>query len=166
MQLIPFLLLIVPVLATAQSMEVRLKDPNFTVSIPDLPAFELGMHPNASRQPTAKLFGSSGSVSLSVLVPTAEPSITAAQCASWLGGSVISRFAPDLSKLQILKAGENAWVLLFQLEIPPLVQLKAYVVSGNGKGQCLEVHMSRTQPTDEQRKQWFEGFRAVTVRTE
>ena len=103
---------------------------------------------------------------MSVLVPTADPSTTAAQCASWLAGSVISRFAPDLNTLQLLKAGDNAWVLLFPLEMPPLTQLKAYVVSGNGKGQCLEVHISRNQPTDEQRKQWLEGLRSVKVRSE
>ena len=166
MRLPALALLVTPLLASAQPMEIRLADPFFAVTIPDVPAFELGAHPNAPRQPTARLFGSSGGISMSVLVPTADPSTTAAQCASWLVGSVISRFAPDLNRVQLLKAGENAWVLLFPLELPPLTQLKAYVVSGNGKGQCLEVHISRNQPTSEERKQWFEGFRGVKVRSE
>jgi hypothetical protein len=159
-------LLLVPTVVSAQSLEVRLPEPSFTISIPDLPAMDLGPHPNAGRQPTAKLFGSSGGITLSVLTPTADAGTTAAQCASWLAGSVISRFTPDLNKVQLLKAGENAWVVLFPLELAPLTQLKAYVVSGNGKGHCLEVHVSRTQPTEEQRKQWLDGFRNVKVRIE
>lgn len=146
-------------------MEIRLADPSLVISVPDLAPFELGPHPNASRQPTARLFGSSADgVSLSVLAPTADPGTTAARCASWLAGSVISRFAPDLDKLQIVKAGDNAWVLLFPLELQPLTQLKAYVVSGDGKGHCLEVHISRMQASKEQQAQWLAGFRNVRVR--
>jgi hypothetical protein len=148
-------------------MEVKVTEPGFTVSIPDLASFELSLHPNASRQPTAKLMGSStDGVSLSVLTPTADPGTTAAQCASWLAGSVVSRFAPNLDALQVVKAGDNAWVLLFPFEVATVKQLKAYVVSGNGKGHCLEVHISRTMPTDAQRQQWLSGFRKVTVRAE
>jgi hypothetical protein len=157
---------LLPFSVAAQTMEVRLTAPTMTISIPDLQPFELGPHPNAGRQPTARLFGSSGSISMSVLVPTADKETNTAQCSSWLAGSVISRFAPDLDKLQMFKAGDNAWVLLFPLEMGPLLQLKAYVVSGNGKGHCLEVHISHTQPNEEQRKQWMAGFRNVRVRTE
>lgn len=165
---IPVLLIaLLPTFALAQGMEVKLKDPAFTVSIPDLPAFELGPHPNAPRQPTAKLFGSStDGVSLSVLAPTADRGTTPAQCASWLAGSVMSRFAPNLDSVQILKAGDNAWVVLFPVEAAPVTQLQAYVLSGNGKGHCLEVHVSRTNASDAQRQQWLSGFRRVAVRSE
>ena len=160
-------LALLPSLAVAQGLEIRLPDPAFVVSVPDLAPFPLGPHPNAGRQASAKLFGSApDGVSLSVLTPTADAGTTAAQCASWLAGTVLSRYAPDLDRLQIVKAGDNAWVLLFPLEIGPLAQLKAYVVSGNGRGHCLEVHISRSQPSKEQQAQWFAGFRNVRVRPE
>jgi hypothetical protein len=152
--------------AAAQGLEIRLTDPTLSVSIPDLAPFDLGPHPNASSQPTARLFGSSkDGVSLSVLTPKAEGA-TAQQCASWLAGNVISRFGPDLGTVQIVRAGENAWVVLFPFVVSPLEQLKAYVVSGNGRGQCLEVHISRTGATEQQKQQWLSGFRNVRVKSE
>jgi hypothetical protein len=152
--------------AAAQGLEIRLTDPVMSVSIPDLAPFELGPHPNSAGQPTARLFGSTkDGVSLSVLTPKAEGA-TAQQCASWLAGNVISRFAPDLGALQVVRAGDSAWVLLFPFSAPPIEQLKAYVVSGNGKGQCLEVHISRMGASAQQKQEWFAGFRNVRVKSE
>jgi len=78
----------------------------------------------------------------------------------------MSRFAPNLDSVQILKAGDNAWVVLFPVEAASVTQLQAYVLSGNGKGHCLEVHVSRTNASDAQRQQWLSGFRRVAVRSE
>ena len=103
---------------------------------------------------------------MSVLAPTAEASTTSLQCAGWLGGSAVSRFAPDLGAVQFIRAGDNAWVVLFPFTVVPIEQLKAFVVSGNGKGHCLEVHISRTNATAEQRQQWFSGFRNVRVKSD
>jgi hypothetical protein len=36
-------------------------------------------------------------------------------------------------------------------------------VSGNGKGHCIEVHVSRVDATEQQRKEWLAGFRGVRV---
>ena len=150
----------------AEGMVIRVSDPSFTVTIPDLQPFELGPHPNAGQQPTARLLGSSkDGITLSVLTPKADGA-SAQQCASWLTGSVISRFIPNLSTVQLLPAGENAWVVLFSFVVAPMEQLKAYIVAGNGKGQCLEVHVSRMGATEQQRQQWFAGFRNVRVQTE
>jgi hypothetical protein len=152
--------------AIAQGFDIRITDPALSVPIPDLAPFELGPHPNASGQPAARLFGSSkDGVSLSVLIHKAEGA-TAQQCASWLAGHVMSKFAPDLGSLQIVRAGENAWVVLFPFVVSPLEQLKAYVLSGNGKGQCLEVHISRMGATEQQKQQWLSGFRNVRVKSE
>jgi hypothetical protein len=152
--------------ATAQGLDIRTTDPALSVSIPDLGSFELGPHPNASTQPAARLFGSSkDGVTLSVLIHKAEGA-NAQQCASWLVGHVLSKFAPDLGTLQIVRAGENAWVVLFPFVAGPIEQLKAYVLSGNGKGQCLEVHISRMGATEQQKRQWLSGFRDVRVKSE
>ena len=150
--------------ASAQPFEARVEAPNFTISIPDFPQFVVGPHPNAPMQPSARLFGAAGNgLTLSVLTPTAEASTSASQCASWLAGTVLSRFAPDLGSVQIIQAGENAYVLVFPLKIGPLEQLKAFVVSGNGKGHCLETHISRIGATEQERQQWLAGFRNVRV---
>ena len=141
--------------------------PKFTILIPDLEAFALGLHPNAATQPTARLLGSTpNGITLSVLTPTTSPDTTPAQCASWLAGTVLSRYAPDLDALQLVKAGNNAYVLVFPFKVDALEQLKAFVVSGNGKGQCLEIHISRIGASTQERQLWLNGFRNVRVQTE
>jgi len=41
------------------------------------------------------------------------------------------------------------------LKVAGAEQLKAFVVSGNGKGHCIEVHASRVGATEQQRKEWL-----------
>lgn len=153
--------------AWPRPMEVKLESPKFTILIPDLEAFALDPHPNAATQPTARLLGSApNGTTLSVLTPTTSPDTTPAQCASWLAGTVVSRYAPDLDTLQLVKAGNNAYILLFPFKVGGLEQLKAFVVSGNGKGQCLEVHISRIGASAPERQLWLNGFRSVRVQSD
>lgn len=148
----------------AQELVVRITDPNFTITIPDQPEVQLGPHPNAAQNRSARLFGSSSDgFNVSVLTPKAEGA-TAQQCASWLIGSTIARYTPVLAAVQFFPAGENAWVLLYPFQIESVVQLKAHVFSGNNKGQCIEVHMSRVATSEQQRQAWFAGFRGITVK--
>ena len=149
--------------ASAQPMEVKLESPSAIIRIPDIEAFDLGAHPNKATQPTARLFGSKGTTTLSVLAPTSGPDTSPLQCASWLAGNVLSRFAPPLDSVQFVKARENAFVLVFPLRIAGLEQLKAFVVTGNGKGHCVEVHISRLGATEKERVEWLAGFRSVRV---
>jgi|GEM_PF-1763706 len=78
----------------------------------------------------------------------------------------MSRYKPDLATVQINPAGANAWVLLYVFKIGSVEQLKAHVFSGNDKGRCLEIHMSRLGATLEQREAWFRSFRGITVSDE
>lgn len=150
----------------AQELVVRVTDPNFTVTIPGQPHVQLGPHPSAAQNPSARLLGSSSDgFNVSVLTPKAEGA-TAQQCASWLVGSTISRYAPDLSAVQFFPAGDNAWVLLYPFKVESVDQLKAHVFSGNNKGQCIEVHMSRLAASEQQRQAWFASFRGITVKVQ
>jgi hypothetical protein len=150
----------------AQELVVRVTDPNFTVTIPGQPQVQLGPHPSAAQNPSARLLGSSSDgFNVSALTPKAEGA-TAQQCASWLVGSTISRYAPDLAAVQFFPAGDNAWVLLYPFKVESVEQLKAHVFSGNNKGQCIEVHMSRLAASEQQRQAWFAGFRGITVKAQ
>lgn len=153
-------------MSSAEELVVQVSEPNFTVTIPGLPQVQLGPHPAASQNPSARLVGSTADgLNVSVLTPKAEKA-SAQQCASWLTGSTISRFSPDLSSVQIFPAGDNAWVLLYKLKFDSIEQLKTHVFSGNGKGQCLEIHMSRLGATEQQYKTWFSGFRGISVKSQ
>ena len=150
----------------ASDLAIQLTDPRFAVTIPGLPQVELGPHPARTQNPAARLIGSSSDgLNVSALVHKADGA-SAQQCASWLAGSTISRFAPELSSVQLVPAGENAWVLIFVLKLDSLELLKAYVFSGNNKGQCLEIHMSRHGNTEPQRQAWLSGFRGIAVKAD
>jgi hypothetical protein len=147
----------------AEPLEIKIQSPAATIRIPDIEAFKLGVHPDNAKQPAAKLFGRKSGVTLTVLTPTAEANTTAAQCASWLAGQVLFRFAPPLDTVQFVRISESAYVLVFPLKLGGVEQLKAYIVTGNGKGHCIEVHASRVDATEQQRKEWLAGFKGVRV---
>ena len=149
--------------ASHAELVVKIQSPAATIRIPDLEAFKLGVHPDNAKQPGAKLFGRSHGVTVSVLTPTAQANTTAAQCASWLAGQVLSRFAPPLDTVQFVRLGESAYVLVFPLKLGGVDQLRAFVVSGNGKTHCIEVQASRVDFTEQQRKEWLAGFKGVRV---
>lgn len=152
-----------PLDCLADDLTIQLADPKFSVSIPGQRPAQFAPHPAAAANPAAKLMGNtSDGMTVSALAQEAKGA-NAQQCASWLTGSTLSRYAPDLASVQILPAGSNAWVLVYTFKAGPLEQLKAHVFSGNGKGHCLEIHMSRTNPSDAQRQAWAAGFRGITV---
>jgi hypothetical protein len=147
----------------AEELVLQMSDPKLTVTIPGVSKVQLGPHPAASQNPSARLIGTtSDGINVSVLTPKAKGA-SAQQCASWLVGSTISRYTPDLASVQLIPAGPNAWVLVYPLKVGPLEQLKAHVFSGDGKGQCLEIHLSRVGANDQERQTWFSGFRGITV---
>ena len=150
----------------AEPLEIKIQSPAATIRIPDLEAFKLGVHPDNAKQPGAKLFGRKQGVTVAVLTPSDEAKTTAAQCASWLAGQVLFRFAPPLDTVQFVRISESAYVLVFPLKLGGVDQLKAYIVSGNGKGYCIEVQASRVDATEKQRKEWLAGFRGVRVETQ
>ncbi|MBI4987680.1 MAG: hypothetical protein HZC23_02570 [Rhodocyclales bacterium] len=157
------LILSVPFGTAAQGLEIHLDSPSVVVRVPDVEPIEFGQHPNASAQPASRLMGTKGTLTASMLVPVVPLEISPMQCASWLAGGVLSRFTPPLDTVRFVKAGENAYVLVFSFKVEGLEQLKAFALSGTGKGHCIEVHMSRTAPSDEQRKAWLSGFTNVVV---
>ena len=147
----------------ADPLVIKVQSPAATIRIPDLEAFKLGVHPKNATQPAAKLFGEKNGVTVSVLTPTADANTTAAQCASWLAGQVLFRFAPPLETVQFVRIGGGAYVLVFPLKVAGIEQLHAFVVSGNGKDHCIEVHASQVGATEQRRKEWLAGFKGVRV---
>lgn len=150
--------------AFATPLEIKLESPAVVVTVPGLEGLDFGPHPSSATQPSARLFGQGkNGVTVSVLVPTAGSDTPASQCASWLAGNVLSRFAPSLDSIQIIKAGDNAYVLIFPFAVGGIEQLKAFVLTGSGKGHCVEVHMSRLGASKPQRDEWLNGFRDIQV---
>lgn len=147
----------------AEQLVIRLADPEFVITVPGVPQIPLGRHPSAAQVPAARLFGAStNGVTVAAFVSKA-PDITAQQCASWLLGHTISKYLLPLDQVQTFPAGARAWVLLYSYMQAGVEQLRGHVFSGNDKGECLEVHIYRMGATEQERKDWFAGFRNATV---
>jgi hypothetical protein len=161
-----FPLLFASAFVCAQELTVQINEPNFSVIVPGVQQVKFEPHPAVAQNPSAKLMGSSADgVTASVLIPKAEGA-SDQQCASWLVGSTLARYSPDLGSVQLLPSGANAWVLVYAVKLGPIEQLKAHVFSGNNKGQCIEVHMSRLGANEQQRQAWMSGFRGVIVKVD
>jgi len=146
------------------ALEIKIKSPGATIRIPDLEAFKLGVHPKNAAQPAAKLLGEKNGVTVSVLTQLLMQTPLRAQCASWAAGQVLFRFAPPLETVQFVRVGESAYVLVFPLKVAGAEQLKAFIVSGNGKGHCIEVHASRWVPPSNSARSGLPGSRACALK--
>ncbi len=157
------------VAAATGKFRFDMPEPKLRISIPDLPQFVLGVHPNASAQPHARYFGGGpDGYSLSILLPTADPGMTALECARSISGSLAKRYELDPKFVVTHRSNERTFVMLFPFRAGPIVQLKAYLLSGTGT-HCVEVHVSKTLSAANREAgadaiaAWFQGFRQATI---
>ena len=52
--------------------------------------------------------------------------------------------------------------MLFPVRADPVVQLKAYLMSGHGT-HCIEVHLSKTVLSEKDIVPWFKGFEGARI---
>ena len=151
-------------LCAAAHFVFEMPQPRLRISIPDAPAMEMGPHPLAAAQPNARYLGSAADgTTVSVLTPFASAGMTPKDCANALGEAVVRRFAVKPDELKTLQADDGlTFVLLFVYKVAPVVQLKAFLLSGGG-GNCLEVHLSKTVADDSGRGEWMKGFAGARV---
>ena len=154
----------------ADTFSFDMPDPRLRIVVPDLPQIEMKPHPLAASQPHARFLGSSGDgVTLSVLLPTADPGMTPRDCARSLARHVINRFGLDPKYVVGVQANDTTFVMLFPYRVDAVVQFKAFLLSGSSDAHCVEVHVSRTMgPAPEQQMaeslaKWFEGFRGARI---
>src|SRR4030095_10243744 len=56
-------------------------EPKFSVTIPHIPAIKMTVHPGHASKPHLRYLGSQGAYTVSILTPTADPGMTARDCA-------------------------------------------------------------------------------------
>ncbi|HEX6690276.1 MAG TPA: hypothetical protein VF110_03930, partial [Burkholderiales bacterium] len=123
-----------------------------------------GPHPLAAAQAHARFMGSDGKggYSISVLTPTADPGMGAKECASSLAVGLVRRYGLKREDVLARRPNDSTFVMLFAVKADPLLQLKAYLLSGS-EGRCVEVHLSRNAVAKEDLAPWFRGFHNARI---
>lgn len=158
-----------PITASADGFRFDMPDPRLRITIPDIPQFALGVHPNAPSQPSARFFGGGpNGYSLSILIPTADAGMTALDCAGSLSRSIASRYKLDPKFTVTHRSNDVTFLMLFPYRAGPIIQLKAYLLSGIAD-HCLEVHVSKVvtaakpEAAAGELSVWLRGFRNARV---
>ena len=145
-------------------------EPRLRIVIPDIPQMKMEPHPLAAAQPSARFQGSAeGGYTLSVLMPTADAGMTPRDCAQALARQVINRFGVDPKFVVGVQPNETTFVMLFPYRVHPVIQFKAFLLSGWNGTHCVEVHVSRTMAAAPEKElaeslaKWFQGFRGARI---
>lgn len=156
--------------AAASTFVFDLPEPRLRIRIPDVPQMPMAVHPNAPSQPHARFMGTDNAgFAVSVLLPTAEQGMTPRDCARWISGSLMSRYGLERKAVTTHQTSDATFVMLFPLRIGPLLQFKAYLLSGHGGTHCVEVHVSKTVTSTSQDEvaadlaNWVQGFRGASI---
>lgn len=137
--------------------------PKLKIVIPDAPPMQMGPHPLAGAQPHARFMGSGADgFSISVLTPAAKPGMTPAECASSISYELVRRYGLKPEGIVRRRTDESTFIMLFPVNVDPVVQLKAYLMSGHG-AHCIEVHLSRTVRSEKEVAAWFKGFAGARI---
>lgn len=154
----------------ADSFSFDMPEPRLRIVIPDLPQMKMKPHPLAAAQPQARFQGSAdGGYTLSVLMPAADAGMTPRDCAQSLARRVINRFGLDPKFVVGVQPSETTFVMLFPYRAHPLIQFKAFLLSGWNGTHCVEVHVSRTMAAAPEKEmaeslaKWFQGFRDARI---
>jgi hypothetical protein len=146
-----------------QRFVYELANPRARISIPDLPAIELGPHPMSAGRPHLRALGSSGEYTVSVITPTADAGMTPVQCASSTATSIMRRY--NLSDTSVFRgrANDRTFVLIYGLPQPGFVQLHAHILSAAGGTHCVEVHVSKVSTDPADAGTWMRSFGSSDV---
>lgn len=139
-------------------------EPKLRIIIPDAPAMKMGPHPLAGVQSHAKYMGEgSRGYSISVLVPTADAGMTPVDCARASSAQLVRNYGLKRDDVVTRRTSPDTFVMLFPVRIDPLLQLKAYLLSGYRGTHCIEVHLSKVATSEQELAAWLKGFTQARI---
>ncbi len=156
-------MLAAPVVGQAE-LAFDVQDPAFRVSIPNLPAMEMGSHPMRSASPHLRLLGREGPYTVSLLLPTADAGMTAMDCANATVGSLPRRpGVPAADSIYRARLDANTFLAIYVTPMPGFAQMHAHLMSAAGGTHCVEVHASMTSRSRDDLDPWIKGFTAARI---
>lgn len=143
----------------------------FKVVIPDLPQISMREHPLAGSRPDMRYMGddTKSGYSISILTPTADKGMGPEECATSSYGSLLTRYGLNEKFVVRKKNNSSTFVVLFPYRAGPLIQLKAYVLSGYGGDHCIDIHISKNssaKSAEEFKSQlmdWYQSFSKASI---
>jgi hypothetical protein len=151
-----FLAVLLPPLAAQAQFTYELDQPKARISIPAFPALKMAPHPEREKSPHLRALGTQDPFAVSVLAPTAEGSMSAADCANTLIRVLPRRpGAPPQDRIQKARIDANTYIAAY---VSSFGQLHAHLFSAAGGTHCIEVHASRMNPSNSDVAGWLRGF--------
>lgn len=161
---VPILLLFVASIdAAADDFIFEGAEPKFKVTIPNIPQMKMGVHPLNKAQAHQRYLGEDGPYTVSILIPTADPGITAVECASSVVRSIAQSGIVPPSQIYRARLNENTFVMIYAVPQAGFVQLHAHFLSAVGGTHCINVHASKASTSKDDLDPWFKGFGAAKI---
>jgi hypothetical protein len=151
----------------AEDFTFSVTSPDFKVVLPKIPAMSMSKHPMHSTRPHLRYLGSNGPYTVSVMTPTADAGMTAAECASSIVGQLVTRpGVPPLNNLSRVRINERTYAALYVSSPPGPLMLHAHFLSAaTGESNCIEVHVSKVADSKDEVAPWFKGFGFANIET-
>ncbi len=143
----------------ANAFELTVSDPDFTVTVPNLPSIRLLAQIPATPDVTRAMAGEDGTYQVSLLVRRAERETTARACAGSFVRSLVAKPGmPDRDNIYRAALDEDTFLALYILGGPETRRLHAHLVSSVNASNCIEVHFSKALGAGEDEDNWRKSF--------
>jgi len=150
---------LVTVNLAANAFELTVSDPDFTVTVPNLPSIGLVARRPATADVTRAMAGEDGIYQVSLTVWRAERETTARTCAgSFLRSLVAKPGMPDRDAIYRAPLDEDTFLVLYIFAAPEARRLHAHLVSSVNARNCVEVAFSKALGAGEDEDNWRKSF--------
>jgi hypothetical protein len=117
----------------------------------------------AKAQPHVRFMGAKQPYILSILTPTADAGMTAAQCANSSASALMRRFGLSESQVQLRKADDATYVATFHMKEGKFISLKAFLWSAAGGTHCVELNVSKIVSSLDELDAWPRVFESARI---
>lgn len=150
---------LVVVCGGTNAFEQRVANPDFTVTVPNLPSIRLAAQAAMDPGVTSSMAGEDGTHKVTLLVSRAEKETSTRACAGSFLQSLVARPGmPDRDSIYRAALDENTFLVLYILGTQGDQQLHAHILSSASATHCIEVHFSRARRDGEDEDNWRNSF--------
>jgi len=143
----------------ASAFELKAQNPDFTVTVPNLPSVGLKAQATSDSNVSSAMAGADGTYKITLLVTKAEREATTRTCAGTFLRSLVARpETPDRDNIYRTALDENTFLVLYILVEQGGQQLHAHLLSSANGTHCVEMHFSRARRGGEDEDGWRQSF--------
>ena len=147
------------VCGNASAFELKAENPDFTVTVPNLPSVRLEAQTPSDSNVSSAMSGVDGTYKITLLVTKAEKETTTRTCAGSFLRSLVARPGmPDRDNIYRTALDEDTFLVLYILAEQGGQQLHAHILSSASATHCIEMHFSRARRNGEDEDGWRQSF--------